>query len=84
MKTARDHSAAADAAWQAELDRLFPDISNARYRDFGRGAPGTKLRELYEAKKTAGEVALAEIHRAREAENDWLEAGRKAAEGLVP
>jgi hypothetical protein len=65
MKSAAEHSAAADAAWQAELDRLFPDISNARYRSFSKGAPGTKLRELYDAKETAGAVYLAEIHRKR-------------------
>jgi hypothetical protein len=67
MKSAAEHSAAADAAWQAELDRLFPDIANARYRDFGKGAPGTKLRELYDAKTAAGAVAMLEDRRAREA-----------------
>jgi hypothetical protein len=84
MKTAADFTAAADAAWQTELDRLFPDIANARYRDFGKGAPGTKLRELYDAKTAAGAVALAEIHRRREQEDALMEDFRKAAEGLVP
>lgn len=43
---------AADAAWQAEIDRLFPHVSDARYR-LGRGAPGSDLRRLYHAKVSA-------------------------------
>lgn len=48
---------AADDAWQAELERQFGRQScNARYDDRGRGAEGSNMRELYEARNEAWHV----------------------------
>lgn len=43
----------ADDAWQAEINRVFGERSNARYLDCGKGEPGTLLRSLYEARMAA-------------------------------
>lgn len=44
----------ADDYWQAELVRTFGrDACNARYEKRGRGAPGSKLSDLYVAREYA-------------------------------
>lgn len=41
---------AADEAWSAELHRLFgSDAGDVRYTRRGKGDPGSRLRELYDA-----------------------------------
>jgi hypothetical protein len=44
----------ADEAWSAELRRVFGErAGDARYAKSGEGAPGSRLRRLYEAKINA-------------------------------
>lgn len=47
---------AADDAWQIELDRVCARTANARYTEEGKGAPGSKLRRLYDARMEAKRV----------------------------
>lgn len=46
----------ADGAWTIELDKKFGrNAGDARYDKRGEGEPGTKLREVYEARKAASD-----------------------------
>jgi hypothetical protein len=43
-----------DQAWSAELQRLFGKrAGDVRYTKQGKGAPGTALRAIYEAREAA-------------------------------
>ena len=54
-KALYDAAMATDAAWGAELRRLFGKrAGDVRYLAQGRGEPGTELRRLYDAAKNAG------------------------------
>ncbi len=53
----------ADDAWQAEINRTMPNLTNARYLPAGKGAPGSILAALHEARETASNA----YHAARRA-----------------
>ena len=53
---------ATDDAWSRELARLFNGTAgDVRYAARGKGEPGSKLRELYDARMQAQRVWLAAI-----------------------
>jgi hypothetical protein len=63
MSDAHRKALETDEAWARELHRIFGKrAGEARYTFQGKGAPGTHLRALYDARKNAQTAWHAEIN----------------------